>query len=178
LQLNGATANNVLGAGGNTNAGLLYYNITLPGGNATVSIYSDAGKTAKVAEGALVGNGGGTITLAESGGSGLTGSVVIQATASADSDASNIITALSLGDTFADATAHANFGCAQIIGAGSVIPCRLVRFDSVIAFSMGAVNLTPVEAPKVKTNFIPGVSFTAHATSGDASMWNWRLINP
>jgi len=178
LQLNGATANNVLGAGGNTNGGLLYYNITLPGGNATVSIYSDAAKTAKVAEGALVGNGGGTITLAASGGSNLTGSVVIQATAVADSDASNIITALSLGDAFADATAHANFGCAQIIGGGSTIPCRLVRFDSVIAFSMGAVNLTPVEAPKVKTNFIPGVSFTAHATSGDASMWNWRLINP
>lgn len=65
----------------------IYVTVTdeTPGaGQATVSLYSDSGRTAKVAEGS--GANSTTVTLAESNNSGLSGTVALAAPASTDSD--------------------------------------------------------------------------------------------
>lgn len=69
-----------------SDGGRLYLTVTVPGGAATVSAYSNSGRTTKVAEGMLPigGNGGGTINLTAVGGSGVTGTVTIVASAVQD----------------------------------------------------------------------------------------------
>lgn len=67
----------------NVAGGKLYARLTIPAGNATLYLYSDAGYTTPVAHGALVGNTGGTITLAADGGSGITGECGIKTGATA-----------------------------------------------------------------------------------------------
>lgn len=90
-------SNAVLVAGdslANTSAGKLYLAVTVPGGAATVSAYSDAARTVKVAEGALADNLGGTVSLAAVGGSGLSFDIDVEAGAVAAADATMVRGAL------------------------------------------------------------------------------------
>ncbi|MHC4663473.1 MAG: C25 family cysteine peptidase [Planctomycetota bacterium] len=57
-------------------AGKLHVDLSDSGGNRTVSLYMDAAKTLKVAEGSLVGDG--TVILNEQGSSSLSGSVIVE----------------------------------------------------------------------------------------------------
>ena len=68
----------------NTDAGVLYASLSIPGGNATIQIWKDAGRTQLVAHGALAGNGGGAITLSADGASGVGGNCTVGATVAAD----------------------------------------------------------------------------------------------
>ena len=72
----------------NTNYGLLYWTLVDAAGTRTVSLYSDAAKTALVAQGSRSGDG--AITLTEQNDSDLSGSVTVAYTAD-DTDAANVI---------------------------------------------------------------------------------------
>lgn len=65
-------------AAGNGNA-YLYGEITVPGGNATLTVFKDAAHLQQVAHGALVGNLGGVITLVDDASSKITGPFTIAA---------------------------------------------------------------------------------------------------
>ena len=70
---------------------VLYWSLWLDGADATVTVYSDAAMTVAVAEGALVGDGGGAIVLAEVGGSGITGTVTVAAGITPDTGTLSIL---------------------------------------------------------------------------------------
>jgi len=72
-----------------------YFTITIPAGNATVSLYSTAAWGTLLATGALAGNGGGAITLADPTGGPVSGRVTIQAVAVQSIDEGNIMWASS-----------------------------------------------------------------------------------
>lgn len=75
----------------NTDTWKLYFNLTKPAAVPVLDIYSDAGKTVKVAEGTRADDLGGAMTITEVGGSGLTGTVTMAATVVPDSGANNIM---------------------------------------------------------------------------------------
>ena len=113
----------------------LFFDITLPTGNATVSGYTTGAKTPTylAAEGALVGNAGGVITLAEKNSSGYSGAVTIQASAIADTNPGNIMIA----------AVHAAINDSQIwplelqgTNATTVVTNTLQVLNSIIAENM------------------------------------------
>lgn len=72
----------------NTNGGLLYWTLTDAAGTRTLNIYKDLAHTDLVATGTSVGDG--AVTLAASGGSGLTGSATVTYSGD-DTDSANLI---------------------------------------------------------------------------------------
>jgi len=80
----------------NTDAGVLYWNVTVSGEDVTVDLYKDSAKEAanKVATGTGVRDD--TITLAEANSSGLTGSVAIAADSATDNDSGNKLTCMGI----------------------------------------------------------------------------------
>ena len=67
------------GPGAGNARSYLYGEISIPGGNATLTVFKDAAHLLQVAHGALVGNGGGVITLVADGSSQVTGTITIAA---------------------------------------------------------------------------------------------------
>jgi hypothetical protein len=82
---------------GNTDAGVLYWNLTNSGTTRTVSLYSDSGKSALVARGTRSGNG--DIYLNTQTNSGLRGFVTVAYTTD-DTDSANTLTIDELADSF------------------------------------------------------------------------------
>ncbi len=98
--------------GSNTDAaGKVYVSLSDSGGTRTVSIYKDSGRTQLVAEGQRSGDG--TVTLAEQGGSGLSGSVDVAYTTD-DNDIYLVLPfAFEVGDKFCFSTSITDKGLFQ-----------------------------------------------------------------
>lgn len=92
--------------------------LTAVAADAAVHVYSDIGRSAEVCGGTKVGNGGGALVLAELNGSGIAGTVTLEAAAV---DNATIVLAITITPDDATVSVYSDIACTALVAAGSKI---------------------------------------------------------
>jgi len=150
LSLTGLTIDEPqFGTTGNTDNGVLYWNLTDTGGTRTFSIYSDSAKTTLVAQ--YTGSDGLGVTVAEQGGSGLSGTVDLAYTAD-DTDSSNRINSAMQSVGAVQLVMYPETGYSKIRPLNDIVKSNLI---SDVSFTISGIDIVidtnNIETVKNKT---------------------------